>query len=77
MSSYLSQSYTRAIVMVQLFLTVKYGCVLLLFPHHPSFHSHLLFLSLSLYPVHAIRFHAQMWPSGTPTMDIKVTAFKT
>jgi hypothetical protein len=70
MSSYLSQSYTRTTVIVQLFVTVKYDCVLLLFPHHLSFHSHLLFISLLLYPVHATRFHAQMWPASTPAMEV-------
>jgi len=74
MSNYLSQNY--AIIMVQLFVTVKYECVLLLFPHHLSFHSHFLFFSLSLYPVHATRFHARMWPASSPALDIKVMAFK-
>jgi hypothetical protein len=75
MSSYLSQNYTRTIVTN--FCDCEIECVQLLFPHHLSFYSHLLFISLSLYPVHATRFHAQMWPANTPAMDIKVTAFKT
>jgi hypothetical protein len=62
--------------MVQPFVTMKYECVLLLFPHHLSFRSHFLFISLSLYPVHATRFHARMWPASTLARDIKVTAFK-
>jgi len=62
--------------MVQPFVTVKYECVLLLFPHHLSFRSHFLFIWLSLYPVHATHFHARMWPASTLARDIKFTAFK-
>ena len=57
-------------------MTVKYECVLLLFPHHLSFRSYFLFISLSLYPVHTTHFHARIWPASTLARDIKVTAFK-
>ena len=68
--SNVSQCYT--IIMVQPFVTVKYECVLLLFPHHLSFRSHFL----AMYPVRATRFHTRMWPASTLALDVQVTAFK-